>query len=380
MKSKHSEKAFLRIQEFLNRENFSGFTAEDLFIKQFIPKGWGQDIAALSNMAEALRNLYIAKAHDHDDLKRLIGRVVAFAQHTSVSPWKRPITENTKLGGHGYYLEHLNIILGCYQWIADSRYQALNTRISKHLVALTMEHPLRHARLMPRVNMRWSADQAAILYSLWLYDQNNLTSLHVQPTSDWLSIMERQLTHAGTGLFQTEALNVKPYSKQPRGCSCAYMIYYMSYFAPTVAVNQWTRFKANMLDATLGMQGFREYLPEYKGGWTPDSGPIIGGVGIASSALAMKTAAALNDDAVQHKIIKSADKALSVLSMLGHIPAVDKLTRIGSDLLASSILLSADTTAAARSHLTPPSKPHTQPNAKPRSTTYPTTYSTTQAA
>ena len=50
---------FSRIKSFLLSKDFNGFTSEDLFIMQFIKKGWGQDIAALSNMAEALVNLSI---------------------------------------------------------------------------------------------------------------------------------------------------------------------------------------------------------------------------------------------------------------------------------------------------------------------------------
>ena len=46
-----------RIKEFLLQPNFNGFTKDDLFIMQFIKKGWGHDIAALSNMAEAMVNL-----------------------------------------------------------------------------------------------------------------------------------------------------------------------------------------------------------------------------------------------------------------------------------------------------------------------------------
>jgi len=45
-----------RIKRFLKQDNFQGFSRKDLFIKNFISKAWGQDIAALSNVAEALRN------------------------------------------------------------------------------------------------------------------------------------------------------------------------------------------------------------------------------------------------------------------------------------------------------------------------------------
>ena len=55
------------IRRFLLRKDFNGFTSEDLFIMQFIKKGWGQDIAALSNMAEALVNLSIKSLSNSAD-------------------------------------------------------------------------------------------------------------------------------------------------------------------------------------------------------------------------------------------------------------------------------------------------------------------------
>ena len=116
MKSKHSDKAFQRIQEFLSRESFSGFTAEDLFIKQFIPKGWGQDIAALSNMAEVLRNLHTTETHDHSSLKKLIERVVVYAQHPAVSPWRRYrlLQEKDPQAAGEYWRKNKAAIKACY--------------------------------------------------------------------------------------------------------------------------------------------------------------------------------------------------------------------------------------------------------------------------
>ena len=55
---------FEKIKRFLLKDDFNGFTSDDLFIMQFIKKGWGQDIAALSNMAEALVNLSIKNPND----------------------------------------------------------------------------------------------------------------------------------------------------------------------------------------------------------------------------------------------------------------------------------------------------------------------------
>ena len=60
------QKAWDRVEEFLSATSFKGFTSDDLFIKRFIPKGWGQDIAALSNMAEAIQLRNKAKLWHRD--------------------------------------------------------------------------------------------------------------------------------------------------------------------------------------------------------------------------------------------------------------------------------------------------------------------------
>ena len=345
MNDQYAVTSLERINAFLDRPVFKGFTDDDLFIKQFIKKGWGQDIAALSNIAEALRNLYETGSITQTDLEPRMARLVDYALHPSVSPWKRPITAKTNLGGYGYYLEHLNIILGCYQATIDDRYLDLNALISEHLIALTRENPLRHARLLPHIQMRWCADQAAILYSVWLFDQNNHSTLHHKTTSEWLNIMNAQLTHRESGLYQTEALGVKNYSKQPRGCSSAYMIYYMGHFAPETAAAQWQLFKSAMYEKTLGFSGFREYLPTYNGQWTPDSGPIIGGIGVAASALAIKAAGVVGDTATQQMLITSANRAHGVINKLSHVPGASRFTRIATDMLASGIYLAGSTTS-----------------------------------
>ena len=53
---------------------------------QFIKKGWGQDIAALSNMAEALANIAIADPNRRGEVAALLTGVVERALHPSVNP------------------------------------------------------------------------------------------------------------------------------------------------------------------------------------------------------------------------------------------------------------------------------------------------------
>lgn len=73
------------------------------------------------------------------------------------------------------------------------------------------------------------------------------------------------------------------------------MIHYMASFAEPIAKEQWSLYKKHMGKHFFGLYGFREYLPTYRGKWTPDSGPIIGGIGVASTGLGMKAAASVDD-------------------------------------------------------------------------------------
>ena len=52
-----------------------------------------------------------------------------------------------------------------------------------------------------------------------------------------------------------------------------------------------------------------EYLPEYKGKWSPDSGPIIGGLGVAATGLAINAASSVGD----MKTYRGLEKSMSPL-------------------------------------------------------------------
>ena len=143
--SKLKTKKYNQIKAFLGKCDFDGFTKKDLFIMQFIKKGWGQDIAALSNMAEALTNIAVSESQPVSEVQRLLEAVVYRAIHNKVNPYKRDINKVKSLGKYGYYLEHLNIILGCYQRIVGDDYLELNKRISHHLLDSSMKYKNFHA-------------------------------------------------------------------------------------------------------------------------------------------------------------------------------------------------------------------------------------------
>lgn len=115
------------------------------------------------------------------------------------------------------------------------------------------------------------------------------------------------------------------------------MHHVQSRFAPEIAIEQWKFFKEHMYSGRLGLCGFREYLPAYEGKWTPDSGPIIGGVGVAATGLGLKTAYSLGDREMHAVLKRSVDRVLTIFHATQKIPGVGMFTSIGTDVLASAI-------------------------------------------
>ena len=64
------------------------------------------------------------------EYKVLMKQIAYRALHPKVNPYKKNITKVNNLGKFGYYLEHLNIILGCYYQVVDTSYLELNERVT----------------------------------------------------------------------------------------------------------------------------------------------------------------------------------------------------------------------------------------------------------
>ena len=98
-----------------------------------------------------------------------------------------------------------------------------------------------------------------------------------------------------------------------------------------------------MLKSSMGLYGFREYLPDFKSKWNPDSGPIINGVGIAATGLGLNAASTVGDKETFNKINNSLNKFYKIGINIEYLFGPSKLTSIGTDLLSSSIWLNAET-------------------------------------
>jgi hypothetical protein len=327
-----------RVKLFLAQPNFNGFTRKDLLLP-----AW-HSIAALSNMAEAITNLYVLGKIDKEEAQALLEAVVFRAKHRSVNPYRRDIEKVKNLSKWGYYLEHLNICLGSLARVAlDNPHQQLNRRVSEHLRENTLRYPHFHADLHVRSRMKWPADQAAILYSLWLYDQNYQQDLSSEPIEGWYEYMDRSGTNQETGLYVTEVNGVKKFSPIPRGCAHSYLCHYVGRFNQDKAITIWDKYKRHFLKKTIIGTGFREYPQDFKYRWTPDSGPIFFGLGAAATGIGINAASTVGDSKTYRLIEKSLDRVNSGFRGIEKVIGNNLITRVGTDYLATSIRLNAET-------------------------------------
>ena len=333
-----TQKRLDRIEGFLGRKGFAGFTPKDLLIP-----AW-HSIAALSNMAESIANLYSSGRIDTAHAAHLLHEIARRAVHPRVNPYRRRIEGVADLYKWGYYLEHLNICLGTLAIVnPDNPFKELNGRVSHHLRENSLKHANAHADLHAKSRMKWPADQAGILFSLWLHDQNYGTALSDEPILRWWDYLDRHAVHEDTGLYITEVVGVKKFSGVPRGCALSYLTHYVGRFDQERAKTIWEGYKKHFLKVNFLGTGFREYPEGFSYRWTPDSGPILFGFGAAATGLGLNAASTLGDHETYSAISKNLDRILGLFSSAEKLLGNTLLTRVGTDLLATSIRLNAET-------------------------------------
>jgi len=319
------------IFEFLTTK-FTGFEKANVSSKGF-------RAIALSNIAEGLAHIAIEQPKKKDYLAPYLEKLVSIALNTSVNPYKTNLEKITELGSNGLYLSHLNIILGEYEKVAQNKkYYQLNKRISTYLATQSLNDRQKHMRSFENIEHKWPADQAALLYSLYLFDKNYKENESKEPIRAWLEYMKKNATDSKTGLHYSEVTGKTGYSKIPRGCALSWSIRYMSHFAPAEAKDLWAKYKKHFFEDYGLFGGFREWPKGMNRGSDADSGPIINGVGAAATAFGLGAAKAMDNNAAYFKI----NNAIN-LGYLGITATGNKNMRTLSDnLLSSAIRFSSE--------------------------------------
>lgn len=290
---------------------------------------------ALSNLAEACANLGIKHPEQYAEAQDCVATVLDVAQNSELSPYGMPIEKVDSFEEYGLYLSHLNIVLGAWKQLTkDDSYAPLNKRISEYLAAQTIVDPQHTLKSYPNLLYRWPADQSAVLYSLYLYDQNYDTTISKQPIELWINYMKHQGTDPETGLHVSELTGTYPNAEQPRGCALSWTLRYMADFAPEEAKVLWEQYKQHFRQNYGVVVGFREWKKGYHSFSDVDSGPIILDNGVAATAFAIGASKELGDQ-------KTYDALLRTVAVGNASSNVFGIYVLAESLLAQSILFNS---------------------------------------
>ncbi|MBN1962624.1 MAG: hypothetical protein JW841_16955 [Deltaproteobacteria bacterium] len=288
-------------------------------------------IIALSNLAEYYASRKRNQNLPKEIISQRIDKIISLAHSRLVNPYKTADLSIIQLGNNGLYLSHLNIILGTYETVnRNAKYKSLNKHISTHLAQLS-HNQWAHAQSFAHSKQRWPADQSALLFSLWLYDQNFNSQIAVQPIKHWLLYMSESAVSDFNNLPVSEITNTTKTSQIPRGCALSFSIRYMAAFAHKQAIILWKQYIQTFKISFLGFSGLREWPPNTSARSDIDSGPIIMEVGAAATGFGLGAARAVDDE----KMYKELTNSITLLYSLAN----QNLRQVGDSILARSIFL-----------------------------------------
>lgn len=249
-------------------------------------------VVALSFAAEVCAGRAAAGALPANEAKACLDHLAAAALDPRLTPWGRAPAAVADLGEDGMYLTHLAIVLGERDAVApEACDRALHQRVVDHLVDRSLASAAGVARSHAGSAARWPADQAATLFALQLYDRAHATDLLAGPRERYLAGL------AADGLPPSELTATDPRARLPRGSALAFTVRYLAPIEPVAARRLWERTVAAGFLVEVGpVLGVREWPPGVDGDEDVDSGPIVGGLGAAATALGRLAAQAVGDE------------------------------------------------------------------------------------
>ncbi|MFC1648127.1 hypothetical protein ACFL1B_01580 [Nanoarchaeota archaeon] len=264
--------------------NFINGTNNDVLHGGFTKYAYGQIAEGLLNVCEDRQDIQTECAD-------FIGKIAE--AYLELAPAD---TDNLRnLGHHGNYLSNLNLILGAHKRITGSdEYEGLNERVTRHLANVSRSNNF-HFPSYPNETELWPSDQAFVIYTIHLFDQNHGTNISEPLIEGWKNYLASDATHQGTGLPITDITRASAKSNIPSGSGTSYLILYTSEFDPAQAREWWGAYKDDFLRNFPGpVAGFKEYHSgDY--GSDVDSGPIILGVGASATAFGIGAARSMGD-------------------------------------------------------------------------------------
>ncbi len=297
-----------------------------------VPKNFR--VIVLSTIAQHCLNLRRRGELSRQRAGHYLRALIKIATHPRLSPYRGRDLMRTRLGDHGLYLSHLNLMLGAHK-AATGRdtFAPINGRISRYLARRSLADRHRHVPSYPGNGLRWPADQAVTLHSLALYDRNHGGKLSRRPVAAWLRFLDRRGTSKRWRLPLSEVTGRAAYWRHPRGCALSWTVRYMFLFAPARAKKLWSRYKELYLVRKGIFAGFREWPPGIRRRADADSGPIVHGIGAAATGLALGASRVVGDTTTYY-MLRASEAAIRAAGG-------ERLQRAGQSILARSLSLQA---------------------------------------
>lgn len=209
-------------------------------------------------------------------------------------------------------LSHWLLVLGAADAVGPCPDAALHNALAAGLAAQSVADEYAHVPSYKNFELRWPADQSALLAGLHRADVAHGTSFHVEPLEKFTTFIEQKGLHR-SGLPVSEVTGKGPGARFPRGCAQSFISRYLAEVDAPRAAAWWKAYKKGFfVTLPLGVVGFREWPPGVDGASDTDSGPIVFGIGAAASALAISAAKAQGDGALARQLQGSAETVMSL--------------------------------------------------------------------
>lgn len=286
-------------------EPFTGYAQYSVLTPEF-------SIILLSHSALGFLNVARATPQLQERACISLAHVTARAFDSRVSPYERDPREVERFEDYNLYLSHLSLVLGARRMACEDDVteddDAFHARINVHLRERSLGSHNAHARSFPH-SERFPADQAATLAALHLYDVIHNTELAREPVAAWLQAMALPNNLAEHGLHRSCLDDEYPHAEHARGCALSWTSFYMPQFAPDEARALYETYREHYAIEVAGLGGFREYAPGVDAGADADSGPIVLGMGVAATGLALGAARLHGDSETYARLMQTAATA-----------------------------------------------------------------------
>lgn len=193
----------------------------------------------------------------------------------------QPLLAMDGYGGHGTWLGHLGVALGAYELLGGQRFSAERSHVAELLS--TALDAADGAPIESYPGLTWSYDTTPAILAVYLEDRasgSRLLDAHLA----WLADNH----HAETGLPYSRQI---PAAEPPRGCDLSLRIGLLAQMDLGAAEAMYADYVTHFWQGV----GFREYPKGSDGIVDADSGPIIGGLGLAATGNGFGAVRAVRD-------------------------------------------------------------------------------------